>query len=524
MAEIDQVGLAVLDAGLAPTDESRASIRAALEKEPVVPRRKPAATRRQRGWLVPVGVGLAAATLIAVAIIAVSDEPNRRLTPADTTVPTTSVAVAPTPSPAGADVSIEDMRGHRWVLSELEGVHLPPMISLPYIEFLAGDGSIPSLPVAASQTFLAGWDGCNLFAHSLAASHLEDNTMHLDSALSTAMSCPPGTESIRPVDGETLSLDEARSRLTVSTNGAPRLGFIRLDALPIPTAAQVTTGWSLAGAGYAPLTFAADGTATFGGCQLTWTVDAKLTVSGWPTSGYCANDSENRLATLGAVLSKPVDARLASDTDMYLSSDSTVIRLTRGPGAVPTSVQPATTVTAAPGGVSPGSTDVPRGLDGWPLPRSQPAELALVPRLLPTRAIPGAVAAYRRTSTAELEGPAPEIQVWFDIVRNARLTITTSLGPPNIQTNDLTPLDTSSWPTPVAWCVHPSPHRAWLFLGRAPQPCRLCRLGGDEPQARRIDRARPDDGSTARRPTGLGAPRVDSAANVRPGWWAMERT
>ncbi|HQV58729.1 MAG TPA: hypothetical protein PKV27_11995, partial [Ilumatobacteraceae bacterium] len=159
----------------------------------------------------------------------------------------------------------------------------------------------------------------------------------------------------------------------------------------------------------------------------------------------CANDSENRLAVLAEALKGPVEVRLLSDTDMLVVGERLVVRLTRGPGAVPQSVGPPTTTSV----VAPTSdaTSVPVGLDGWPQPSTQPASLAMVPRLLPSELVPGGVSVLRSTASVATEGAVPTIELFYDLARNARVNIVTTLGTPNFSTDEMNLVATDTWPT-----------------------------------------------------------------------------
>lgn len=416
MNDEQAIATTVRTAGLTPTEQSRAAIRAALDDASTTSRVRSIGPRRR--WMIGVAAGLVAAALTVAGIVVLTgDGPGRRLTPSDT-MPTTSV-IAPTtpttPAPATTPVTIDELRDHRWVLIDNSGAAWPTA-EVPYIDFLPSDND---------QVFLGGFDGCNWFSYDAVTGSLHDSTLRLGMAISTARGCPEGVEGVLPINGDSVRLSADGARLTVVSGDTPRLVFLRLDTLPIPSSTELIDRWLAIGRDSTPLAFASDGTGIFGDCSLTWTMDDQLSVNRWPVDGGCATDIDATPTIL--------DARLANGTSLYLASQRSVLLVTRSSAATPTN--------------SSSPVEVPSGLDDWPPPSNTPPSLSLVPRLLPTTNIPGAVSAFRSTPIVEHEDQAPFVQDFSDVARNARLSITTILGPPNVSTDEFDAIDTAAWPT-----------------------------------------------------------------------------
>ena len=388
---------AVRAAGCDPTDEARASIRSTLVgelagKSSIRLGRTSTPTRRR--WPVLVAIGLAAAAVAVTVVVVRTGDDTARIVPAETTVPP-----PPSPSSAGSTsttfttvearpaVALDDLVGYRWVLVDGDAEW---ETSVPYVEF------------GVEGELLSGNDGCNWFD---GAGTLEGDRLQLEAVAATSMGCVRDITTVLPGDGDRVELSADRTELTF--DGEQQLVYVRLDTIPAATTATMTGRWAPANGSLPALELRADGGGGFGACGLSWSVTSTFTVAGWPEDPYsCRTDAldvtSDRLVEL--LTGGPVDPRVPTDGDMlYLSDDQFVLRL----------------------GVS-APTDL---LAGWPVPPVEPADLELVPLLLPTSPVPA-------DRVIRIEGAGDEpvvlhdyVQTWVGGASSSELVeITTNIG------------------------------------------------------------------------------------------------
>jgi len=450
--------------------------------------------RPWRRWIVPVMAGAAAAALVAMVVVASTNgSTGRRLTPAtiDSAVDSSTVTSGVTRTP-----TLDDLRGHRWVLIDWNGATPPPYTDLPFIEFVTpgtGDG------------FLTGYDGCNWFT---AQGSFDGQRLAVVNPVTTARSCVPGVEPVMPSSLGTLQLSPSGFAFTLSPlDGSSHLGYGRLDSLQRATADSLPGSWSARRD--AQVVFDVDGTGTVGTCTFTWVMNPDLQISDWPNATKTCQGDPGAWAALARIATDgPVDAYV-TESELYLSSPARTGSVVRFSGSPKVPTAPASTTTSAP--TAP-SADLPQRLADWPV-NIAALPLAEVPTLLPDLAIPGAAQAVR---TEIFGGDAPTTirrygQTWYDVQRAARLEITTTLGPVfPADPNHRQDLDASDWPTrwTTAYLATPKMAGQTLLLLTAPEgTVRLYSIGLSEQET--IDIAK----SLQRRPL----PQPGWDATVPPG-------
>jgi META domain-containing protein len=410
---------AVRNAGSAPTEESRSSIRSALAAEvrgaTSILVSTSADRARRRWWPAIVATVTAAAALVATIVVVNRGDDGSRIGPAATgpvvsapvatsSVPDTNASPTTVPEPA---VALDDLTGHRWVVVEQDGERWQPA-HVPYLEF-----ALPGLE-GTSEATIGGNDGCNSYHGELV---LEDNRLEVGEMATTAQLCP-GMDGFVPSGGDEIVLSGDGTMLTLQgADRRPHLVFARLDEFAPANANALVGRWGLDAGALSAVEFAGDGTGTYGTCGWSWTMVDALTTSGWPDDpSVCVGDGADpdagRLTSM--LVGGPVAARLSGDgSEVYLSNDAFVIRLTK-------------VADSSPGEGDPTAVDL---LAGWPSPPELIPDIASVPLLLPTIPVPGATDAER---TEHADDPATihdYTQTWVGGASNTSvLVITTNLS------------------------------------------------------------------------------------------------
>ena len=365
------VRAAVRAAGVEPTaatrDAMRASLVAALsgvdEQTARAWSARPNRHNRRRGLLVAAGLAAAAAVTAGALLVVDRDDDAARVVTGGSSPSSAPSSALPTGPPS---VALDDLRGARWVVVERDGEPWSTSY-LPYVEF--GTSGLSG----AADPFLGGNDGCNWYG---AGGSLDGDRLRVAEVASTAMDCGAGVGGVLPQDGDRVSLsDGGRTLDLIGADDRVRLRLSRLESLAAAAPDTLTGRWVLDGGAPGPLEFGSDWSGGLGSCRWGWKLGQALVVSGWPADPYaCLDGSEDQASSrLVEMLvgDGPVAARLSDDgTDLYLSDDQFVIRLSRMSGGE-------------------GPLAPPRTVDmlaGWPPPPAVVPDLALVPRLLPSAA------------------------------------------------------------------------------------------------------------------------------------------
>jgi hypothetical protein len=253
------------------------------------------------------------------------------------------------------------------------------------------------------------------------------------------MDCGAGVGGVLPQDGDGILLsDDGRTLDLTGPDGRVRLRLTRLESLTAAAPDTLTGRWVLDGGAPGPVELDSDGSGRLGSCRWGWELGQSLVVSGWPADPYACLDGSDDQASSRLVEmlvgGGRVAARLSDDrTDLYLSDDQFVIRLSRISGGEGSLVPPRT-------------VDI---LAGWPAPPAVVPDLALVPRLLPSEPVPGARDVTRREYADEPATIHDYSQLWAS-GGGAALHVTTHLGQhPEPPGPGMTEIDVDGWDT--AW-------------------------------------------------------------------------
>ncbi len=438
------VRAAVRAAGVEPTaatrDAMRASLVAALsgidEQTARAWSARPNRHNRRRGLLVAAGLAAAAAVTAGALLVVDRDDDSARVVTGGSSPSSAPSSALPTGPPS---VAMDDLRGGRWVVVERDGEPWSTSY-LPYVEF--GTSGLSG----AADPFLGGNDGCNWYG---AGGSLDGDRLRVAEVASTAMDCGAGVGGVLPQDGDRVSLsDGGRTLDLIGADDRVRLRLSRLESLAAAAPDTLTGRWVLDGGAPGPLEFGSDWSGGLGSCRWGWKLGQALVVSGWPADPYaCLDGSEDQASSrLVEMLvgDGPVAARLSDDgTDLYLSDDQFVIRLSRTSGGE-------------------GPLAPPRTVDmlaGWPPPPAVVPDLALVPRLLPSEPVPGARDVTRREYADEPATIHDYSQLWLRGGEDAAaLLVTTHLGQhPQPPGPGMTEIDVDGWDS------------AWVTTGPEPQ-------------------------------------------------------
>jgi hypothetical protein len=217
------------------------------------------------------------------------------------------------------------LQGVRWIAVELDGERWP-FAYVAYVEFGASETA------GANDPLFGGNDGCNWVD---ASGSLDGDRLNIGQAATTLMDCGPGTGEAIPADGDRLRLSDDGSTLdVVDRDGHSRLTYVRADGLTAASPDDLIGSWQLDPDDPVVVAIDADGAITFGACRWSWRLEEKLTVSGFPSDPYSClgvtpSQTPSRLVEM--FVNGPVDARLSTQGDLYLTDAQFVIRLTPQP-------------------------------------------------------------------------------------------------------------------------------------------------------------------------------------------------